>query len=247
MKTGAIVQARFSSTRLPGKVLRELPPGSGVTVLGQVLRRLKKSKKIEKIIVATTEEKKARRIVDIAKEENTAFFKGHTETVLSRYFLCARENRLGRIVRISSDCPCIDPEIVDFAITEHVKTGADYTSNTVERTYPRGFDVEVFDFGALEKAYENASRDYEKEHVTPYIYERPQAFKVAQIKAPKNLRAPGIRITLDTEEDYALISAVFGYLYPVNKYFGASGIVNLFRKKPHLASINMKVAQKKIK
>ncbi|UCD55160.1 MAG: glycosyltransferase family protein [Candidatus Omnitrophota bacterium] len=247
MKIGAIVQARYSSTRLPGKILKELPSGSGITALGQVIRRLKRSKKINEIIVATSLEKSADRILAVAKREGAGYFRGSKENVLSRYYLSARCNNLDVIVRICSDCPCIDPGVVDSVIEKHVKKKADYTSNTLERTYPRGLDTEVFNFDILEKTYKNAKKDYEKEHVTPYIYTNNSLFRIMQVKAPKRFFWPDLRITLDTKEDYALISKVFDHLYPRDKYFGISEIISLFKKKPRLRLINKKIMQKKIK
>ena len=247
LKIAAIIQARISSTRLPGKVLKELPFNSGITCLEQVIRRLKKSKKLNDIIIATTEEKEDENIIGIAEKKNVKYFRGSKENVLSRYYLAAKENNIDVIVRITSDCPCIDPDIIDLAIDAHINKMADYTSNTLTRTYPHGLDVEVFNFSALEEAYKKATKDYEKEHVTPYIYRNPQKFKINVVKAPKELYAPDIRITLDTEEDYALLCAVFDFLYPKNEYFNAYDIVNLFNKeKPWLKLINKKVVQKKI-
>jgi len=246
MKIAAIIQARTSSTRLPGKILKELPYGSGITVLEQVINRLKKSKKLNNIIIATTKEKEDNEIIDIAKKGDIKYFRGSKENVLSRYYFAAKENNIDLIVRITSDCTCIDAQIVDVIISEHLKTNVDYTSNSLIRTYPHGLDVEVFNFNTLEKAYKNATKDYEKEHVTPYINRNPQKFKINIVKAPKELYAPDIRITLDTEEDYALLCAVYDYLYPKNKYFNAYDIVNLFNEKPWLKLINKKVIQKKI-
>ena len=243
---GAIIQARISSTRLPGKILKELPYGSGITVLEQVVNRLKKSKKLNDIIIATTTEKIDDEITTIAKKEEVKFFKGSKENVLSRYYLTAKENNLDIIVRVTSDCPCIDADITDLTIDDHINKMADYTTNSLIRTYPHGLDVEVFNFNALEKSYKNATKDYEKEHVTPYINRNPKIFKINEVKAPQELYAPDIRITLDTEEDYALLCAVFDYLYPKNKYFNAYDIVNLFNKKPWLKLINKKIIQKKI-
>ncbi|MBA7554427.1 hypothetical protein ES705_47047 [subsurface metagenome] len=118
--------------------------------------------------------------------------------------------------------------------------------NCLVRSYPHGLDVEVFNFDALEKAYKDATKDYEKAHVTPYIYRNPQIFKINKIEAPKELYSPDIRITLDTEEDYALLCAVYDYLYPKDKNFNAYDIVNLFNEKPWLKLINKKIIQKKI-
>lgn len=246
MKIGAIIQARTSSTRLPGKILKELPYNSGIICLEQVIRRLKKSKRLNEIIIATTEESEDNPIVNIAKKEEIKYFRGSKENVLSRYYLTAKENNLDIIVRVTSDCPCIDADITDLTIDDHINKMADYTTNSLIRTYPHGLDVEVFNFYALEKAYKNATKDYEKEHVTPYINRNPQIFKINEIKAPQELYAPDIRITLDTEEDYALLCAVFDYLYPKNKYFTAYDIVNLFKEKPWLKLINKKIMQKKI-
>ena len=209
MKIAAIIQARTSSTRLPGKVLKELPYASGITCLEQVIRRLKKSKKLNDIIIATTKEKEDNNIIDIVKN-------------------------------------CIDTDITDLTIDDHINKMADYTTNSLVRTYPHGLDVEVFNFNALEKAYKNATKDYEREHVTPYINRNPQKFKINIVKAPKELYTPDIRITLDTEEDYVLLCAVYDYLYPKNKYFSAGDIVNLFNEKPWLKVINKRIIQKKI-
>lgn len=246
MKIGVIIQTRTSSTRLPEKVLKELPYNSGITCLEQVIRRLKKSKRLNEIIIATTEEKEDDEIIDITKKENVKYFRGSKENVLFRYYFAAKENNIDLIVRITSDCPCVDADIIDLTVDDHTNKIADYTSNSLIRTYPHGLDVEVFNFNALEKAYKNATKEYEKEHVTPYINRNPQKFKINIVKAPKELYAPDMRITLDTEEDYALLCAVYDYLYPKNKYFNTYDIVNLFNEKPWLKLINKKVIQKKI-
>ena len=246
MKIAAIIQARTTSTRLPEKILKKLPYASNITVLEQVIRRLKISKKLDDIIIATTTEKTDDKIIDIAKKEDIIYFRGSKEDVLLRYYLTAKENDIDLVVRVTSDCPCIDAQIVDVVISEHLKINADYTSNSLIRTYPHGLDVEVFNFDALEKAYKDAKEDYEREHVTPYINRNPQKFIVNIVKAPKELYAPDIRVTLDTEEDYTLLCAVFDYLYPKNKYFAAYDIVNLFKEKPWLKLINKKIIQKKV-
>ena len=246
MKIGAIIQARVSSIRLPEKILKELPYRSGITVLEQVIRRLSKSQKLDEIIIATTTEERDDLIIEIAKKQRVKWFRGSNKDVLSRYYLAARKNDIDLVVRITSDCPCIDAKIMDLVISKHMEVMADYTSNCLVRTYPHGLDVEVFNFNALEKAYKKAKKDYEREHVTPYIYRNPQIFKIQEIKAPEELYAPDIRVTLDTEEDYALLCAVFDYLYPENEYFNAYDVVNLFREKPWLKLINKKIVQKKI-
>lgn len=246
MKTGAIIQARTSSTRLPQKVLKELPWSGKVTVLEQVIKRLRKAQNLSEIIIATTLEREDNEIIKICEKRNIKWFRGSKENVLSRFYSAAKKNKLDIIVRITSDCPCMDPEVVDLIIEKHIKAKADYTSNCLIRSYPHGLDVEVFNFNVLEETYKNAKNNYEKEHVTPYIENNPKKFKTLNVKLPQKLCAPDIRITLDTEEDYALLCAVFDYLYPKNEYFNVYDILNLFKEKPWLKLINKKVVQKKI-
>ena len=247
MQIGAIIQARTASTRLPGKILKELPYGGGVTVLQQVIRRLKKSKRLGDIVVATTTDEIDRKIVGLAEKENIKWFRGSSDDVLGRHYLAAEENGLDIIVRITSDCPCIDSEIVDLAVEKHLAAKADFTSTALNRTFPRGLDVEILSFEALKKAYSEAVETYEREHVCPYIYKsKPQLFKICDIPAPEKFYGPDIRITLDTNEDYALLCAVFDHFCPENEFFGAEDIIRLFREKPWLSYINMSVVQKKI-
>ena len=246
MKIGAIVQARVSSKRLPGKVLKELPYGSGITVLEQIIRRLKRAKKIDEIIVATSTKKCDDEIGRIAVKEKVKCSRGSQENVLSRYYLAARENKLDVVLRITGDCPCIDPEIVDLTVKRHIQTKADYTSNSLKRTYPVGLDVEIINFDVLGTAYKKSTLYYEKEHVTPYIYNHPDIFKITKVEAPKKIYAPDIRVTLDTEEDYFLLCVLFDYIYLKKPYFNAYDIVKFFKEKPWLEIINKKTAQKKI-
>ena len=206
MKIAAIIQARTSSTRLPKKVLKHLPYDLDITVLEQVIRRAKKSKNLDEIIIATTKDKEDEEIVNIAKKEDVKWFRGSKENVLERYYLAAKENSIDIVVRITSDCPCIDHNIIDEIVAKHIKEDADYTSNTIKRLYPHGVDVEVISFEALEEAYCKATKDFEKEHVCPYIHTtNKDRFKIVSLEAPKELMAPDIRITLDTIEDYALL------------------------------------------
>jgi spore coat polysaccharide biosynthesis protein SpsF len=243
---GAIIQARCSSTRLPGKVLHKLPFGGNVTVLEQVIRRLKKSERVNNVIVATTTEECDYSIIEIAEKEKVKWFRGSQDDVLERHYLAARENNLDIIVRVTSDCPCVDAQIVDLIIKQHIEKKGDYTSNCIIKTYPWGLDAEVFSFNALDKAYKQAKKNFEREHVTPYIKENSDIFKVVNVKVKNRLYAPDIRVTLDTKEDYVLLCSVFDYLYPKNNYFTAVDIVKLFKEKPWLKFINDKVVHKKI-
>jgi len=247
MKIGAIVQARTSSTRLPSKVLKDLPYGSGITVLQQVVRRLKKAAKLDNVIVATTIDKADAAIVKLSEKENVRWFKGSADDVLERYYLAAKESELDIIVRVTSDCPCIDPKVVDWVLEKHLAAKADFTSNALHRTFPHGLDIEVLSFGALERARFEAVEVFERGHVCPYIYKsKPHTFKICEVRASEKFYGPDIRITLDTEEDYALLCAVFDYLYKGNEFFGAEDIIKLFRDRPWLNNINKNVVQKRI-
>lgn len=244
MKIGAIIQARTSSSRLPQKVLKYLPYDSNITVLEQVIRRLKKSQKLNEIIVATTTDTEDEKIVNIAKKENIPFFRGNKENVLERYYLAAKENDLDVIVRITSDCPCIDPEIVDLVLETHLEKHSDYTSNTLIRTFPVGLDVEVISFKTLQKCFQEAKTLLEKEHVTLYVHNNLNRFKTKNVSGDESSLS-SIRITLDTEEDYALLCAVFDNLYHKNEFFKLNDINNLFADKPWLILINKKTVPKR--
>jgi len=245
MKTGAIIQARTSSTRLPSKVLKDLPYGSGITVLQQVIRRLKKATRLDDVIIATTMDKADAAIVKLSEKENARWFRGSTEDVLARYYLAAKENNLDIVVRVTCDCPCMDSEVVDWVLEKHLTAKADFTSNVLNRTFPHGLDVEILNFDALEKAHFEATEASEREHVCPYIYKsKPHMFKICEVRASEKFCGPDIRITLDTKEDYTLLCMVFDYLYPENEFFGTEGVIKLFRNKPWLKTINENIAHK---
>lgn len=246
MKIGAIIQARMTSTRLPGKVASELPYGSGITVLEQVVRRLNKCDVVDEVIVATTTDKADDGVVRLAKKAGAKAFRGSREDVLSRYFAAAAKYKLDAVVRITSDCPCADPVLIEKIIRRHLATGADYTANTVKQTYPDGFDVEVFSFKALESCNERAVLPPEREHVTFYMRSHPEMFRVGSYEAPKGKRRPELRVTLDTPADYALLCSVYDALYRADKYFGWKAVLKLFSDKPWLETINMQSLAKKV-
>jgi spore coat polysaccharide biosynthesis protein SpsF len=150
------------------------------------------------------------------------------------------------VVRVTSDCPCIDWNLIDKTIEKFLKENVDYASNTPQKRLPRGLDVEVMSFKALEIAYNNATKPFEREHVTPHFYQNKDKFKTSFLEIPEELTAPDVRITVDTEEDYALLCSVFDYLYDKKPYFDAKDIIKLFKQKPWLKLINKKVMQKKL-
>lgn len=243
MKVTAIIQARTTSTRLPGKVLVDI---EGKPMLWHVINRLKSSKKLNDIILAIPDTKENDILEKFAKENKVKYFRGSEEDVLSRYYEAAKKFEVGLVVRITSDCPLIDPRIVDLVIERHLNSKADYTSNTLKITFPRGFDTEVFNFDVLEKTYREAKKRYQREHVTPYIYEHPETFKLQNVEARGKLRHPEFRLTVDRKEDLKLVREIYDYLYIPGNIFYIQEVINLLEKHPELARINAQVRQKKL-
>ena len=245
MKITAIIQARSTSSRLPNKILLPLPFGGDVTVLEQVVRRVKCSERIDDVIIATTINESDEKIVALCQEKGISYFRGSEDNVLERYFLAAKNAQTDYIVRITSDCPCIDPQVIDKVIDNHFENKADFTSNATLRTFPYGIDLSIFSFKLLEEAYENAVHTYEKEHVTTYFYKTyPDKFRLNVVSATEDMYAPNIRVTLDTPEDYTLLCAVYDFLYRENELFSIYDIIQLFENKGWLKEINTNVRQK---
>lgn len=245
MKIGAIIQARMSSSRLSNKVLMPLPYNSDVCVLQQVIRRVSNSKLINQVIVATSNHAEDEQIVDIANLENVSYFRGSLDNVLDRFYKTAVKFDLDCIVRVTSDNPCIDSSILDRVIENHLEVGADYTSTSLINRFPVGIGCEVINFDALEKAHLNASENYEKEHVTPFIYKtNPKDFNINCYYGKEDYS--DLRITLDTSQDYALLCSIYDNLYEKNNFFNLNDILFLFNEKPWLRFINEDILQKKI-
>lgn len=243
MKIGAIIQARMGSTRLSGKVMKEL---EGKTVLEHVIERVKQSKLIEEIIIATTVHDRDDVIESEALRCGIKVFRGSEDDVLSRYFYAAKENEIDVIVRITSDCPLIDWNIIDKVISKFMQNEYDIVTNAGldlgQRTFPRGLDLEVFSFSVLLNAFNNATEKYQREHVSPYIYETSEKIHVFQNAVDYSK----YRWTLDTDEDWALINQIFKRLYTGTHNFGLMEIIELMEKEPELNDINKHIEQKKV-
>lgn len=243
MNVICVIQARVGSTRLPGKVLKKI---CGKTILEHDIERLKRIKNIDKLVIATTTLEKDDAIVEEAKRLGITYFRGSEEDVLSRYYYAARENNADVVVRVTSDCPLIDSEISEKIIQYYLdnKDKYDYVSNTIDRTYPRGLDTEVFSFHTLEKAFNEAENQRDKEHVTPYIWDNAELFMLYQYK--NNVDYSNLRWTLDTEEDLKLICIIYEYLYKKNMNFGFNDIIKLYKEHKELQQINQHIEQKKV-
>lgn len=241
---GVILQARMGSSRLPGKVLKTLYDD---TVLGHVIRRVEQAKLKDTIIIATTNNDSDDAIVSEAKRLNVDCFRGSEDDVLSRYYYAAKEYNLDTIVRITSDCPLIDPRIIDDCTESFLKNSYDIVSNAgsdpSSRTFPRGLDVEIFDFDQLEKAFIYAAEQYQREHVTPYIYET--ANNVFYFKS--TIDYSKFRWTLDTDDDLKLISSIYNGLYKGDHNFYMEDIIKYLNNNPELIDLNSHVEQKKLK
>lgn len=245
MKIGAIVQTRMGSTRLPGKVMLDL---CGKPVIDHVIDRLKQSKLLNEIIIATTALEADRVIVGQAKKNKVKWFCGSEDDVLSRYYYAAKENNLDTVVRITSDCPLIDPvlldKIVEFYISNNYTLVTNAGNNLTQRTFPRGLDVEVFSFRVLEDAFYNATKSHQREHVTPYMYE---SYGKDIYYYKNDMDYSNLRWTLDTNEDFELIAIVYDKLY--DRYdgkFGFEEVLDLMKMNPELCRINANVEQKKL-
>ena len=243
MKVVAIIQARMGSTRLPGKVMKEI---LGKPVILWDLDRISLSKLIDEIVVAIPYGKENDVIVDTIKEYNDKIVttRGSEDDVLDRYYQAAVQTNADVVVRITSDCPLIDPVVIDQVIEQFLDNDCDYCSNSHIRTYPRGLDTEVFSFKTLEEAWNEARKDYEREHVTPYIIENPDKFKLLNVA--NDIDLSHLRWTLDTKEDFEFISAVYKRIYPKKQLFLMDDVLELLDKEPELIEINRHIEQKQV-
>ena len=243
MKVVAIIQARIGSTRLPGKVMKEI---LGKPVILWDLDRVSLSNLIDDIVVAIPYGNDNDVILNTIKEYNDKIVttRGSEDDVLDRYYQAAVQANADVVVRITSDCPLIDPVVIDNVIEHFLDNDCDYCSNSVIRTYPRGLDIEVFSFKALEDAWNEAKKDYEREHVTPYIIENPGKFKLLNVA--NDIDISHLRWTLDTEEDFEFINAVYNKIYSKKQMFFMGDILKLLDRELELIDINKHIEQKQI-
>lgn len=237
MKIAAIIQARMSSRRLPNKVMLPL---SGKPVLEHVIERLKYSKILEEIIVATSSDLSDKKIVDFCKKKKFSYFCGNLTDVLDRYYQAAKKNNIDVVVRITSDCPLIDPQVVDEVLENFFLNDYDFFS--LGGDFPDGLDCQVFKFSALAKSWLEATLKSDREHVGTYIeITNSKAFKTGTLKKFKNLQK--YRWTIDEIEDYEFLKRIFNKLYINGKIFLTSDIIELLNKEPELININNNITR----
>lgn len=229
----AIIQARMASTRLPGKVLIKI---AGRAMIEHVALRVAKAKNVDELIVVTTINPSDLPIVKFCAENDIRVFCGSEENVLDRFYQVAKLIHPKNIVRITADCPMIDPNEIDRVIKVHLLGKYDYTANSISEKCADGEDVEVFKFSAFEKSWKQAKLASELEHVTLYIKKFPKIFKLKD--APGVLDLSGQRWTVDNEEDLDFVRAVFTRLYKKDGFFGIKTILKLLEKNPKLNEIN---------
>jgi spore coat polysaccharide biosynthesis protein SpsF len=230
-----IVQARLGSTRLPEKVLAEI---EGYTLIEHVLRRSAAAKRVDKVVVATTNRPEDDRLEKFVRESfGFEVFRGSTDDVLDRFFRCAAPYSPELIVRITADDPLKDPEIIDRAVKIQLDDPTlDYCSNTIKPTFPEGFDIETFRFSALATAASEARLPSEREHVTPFIWKRPGRFRIKNFEHDEDLSR--WRLTVDKPADLELMRAIFRALSARGTLFSYRDVITLLKQRPELREIN---------
>jgi glutamate-1-semialdehyde 2,1-aminomutase len=231
MKTVAIVQARMGSTRLPGKVMKLI---CGTPMIGLLLQRLSKSKHIDQTVLAASDEAGNALLARYARNLGYIVYQGSENDVLDRYYEAAKSCQAETVIRITGDCPLIDPELVDQVLTAFQGAGVDYASNVSPRSYPDGLDVEIFSFRALEIAWRDATRQSDREHVTPFIRD---SGRFSLLNVPNSEDLSHERWTVDRSEDFQVIQNVFEHFHP-KRDFGWREVLLLRRARPELFTAN---------
>lgn len=231
MKTVALIQARMTSSRLPRKVLQDI---AGCPMLLRVVDRVKQAKTIDIVAVITSMHESDDAIEQYCNENGIQVFRGNLDDVLDRYYQAAIHFYADAIVRITADCPLLDPAISDLVVETFKNGNYDYVSNTIECTYPDGLDTEVFRFDALKRAWQSANLKSEREHVTAYIYKHPELFRLGMVKHFEDYSA--LRWTVDTQADLDFVCAVYANFD--GKHFGMTEILRFMEEHPEVSSIN---------
>ena len=238
MRTVAIVQARMTSARLPGKVLTDL---GGQPVLARVLNRVARARMIGDIVVATTTQTSDDVLAETCAERGWHSFRGNEIDVLDRYYHAAKAYKADNIVRVTADCPLVEPEVIDLVVGTLLETNYDYASNVLKRTYPRGLDVEAMTCTCLSRAWHETSEPWHRAHVTPYVYLNPGKFRLASVTGDADFSAH--RWTVDTPQDLEFVKAVYNRLGN-DDAFSWRDVLRIVAEEPWLANINRNVTQK---
>lgn len=241
LKIAVILQARMNSERLPGKPLLKV---LNRPLLSYMVERLQRIEHPVTLVIATTETSEP--IIQFCKTERLNYYVGSEKDVLDRYLKTARRYEADVIVRVTGDNPLLDPQVIDEAIRQFLEAypALDYLSNSLQRTFPRGMDVEIFKRRALEMAHEDGFRSEEREHVTPYIWRHPELFQLAQMTYKRD--ASQHRWTVDTQEDFELIKRILEAIYPRKKAFTLEDLLELLEENPDWSLLNASIQQKSV-
>ena len=234
-KITCIIQARTDSKRLPNKVLKEI---ENVPMIHHIINRIKESKKIDQIVLATTDNDSDKILLDIAKNLEIIGFAGEQDDVLGRFYDAAKLFSADPIIRITGDCPLVDSDLLDIMIEIFLENEYDYVSNTIERTFPDGLDIEIFSFAALKTAYQEAKWSSEREHVTPFFIKNKNLFNVYNYSNKQDLSY--LRWCIDEESDLLMVKKIFHKMND-KKNFSTDDILELILKNPDISKINKDV------
>jgi len=241
MKIIATIEARMSSSRLPGKVLK---PILGRPNLELLIERLRLARGLNDVVVATTTNPADDAIEALARTLGVRCYRGSEDDVLDRVLQAAKSVNADVIVEITGDCPLIDPGVVDQLVDRYLSNKFDYVANTLHRTFPRGLDTQVFATRTLEEVWSLTQDPADREHVSLYIYEHPERFSLHNVESVLPEKHWQHRLTVDTPEDFALIETIFERLYPQNPAFTLHDVIDILEKEPELTEINQEIRQK---
>lgn len=244
MKIVATITARMTSARLPGKVLM---PCVGRRMLELLVERVRRSRLIDHIVISTTANRTDDVVARCAEELGVGCFRGSEEDVVGRVVGAMESAEADLVVQLTGDCPLLDWEVIDQLIRIYRANKFDYVSNTLVRSYPRGLDCQVVSLATLQESLRIAKDAAQHEHVCLSIYENPQRFGLFNLMAPPELCYPDQRWTLDTEADYAFITAVYERLYPDNPAFTSADVQRLLRREPEIEALNSEILQKAVR
>mgnify|MGYP005850299479 CR=1 FL=1 len=230
-----VLQARMGSSRLPGKVLMEI---NGKPLLWYLLKRLEPLANRADLLLATTDSEKDQVLEEFAKQNRLKYFRGSENDVLDRFYQALKPYITDIVVRITADCPLTDPKIIEQGLDIFESNDYDYLSNVHPPTFPDGFDVEIFSFKALEKAWEEAKKQHEREHVTPYIWNNPSIFKLGNFNNSENLS--NYRLTVDEKEDFELMKNLIEHFKEKWINLSMNEIINFLRERQELIELNKK-------
>lgn len=237
----ATIEARMTSSRLPGKVLKEC---GGKSMLAHMVGRVRQAQVLDDIIIATTVNATDDPIIAEARRLGVKYYRGSEDNVMLRVLEAAEMHNVDVIVELTGDCPLMDPALIDEAVVEYQASGVDYLSNLSEedyaqgRSHPLGYGVQVFRTAALKEAYHQTSDPLDLEHVSRYLYRTPTRFSVKYLSPPAAQQGPQMSVTLDTPEDFQVITAVIGSLSPRNEYFTIEDVVSFLKSHPEIRQIN---------